>query len=82
MEPPKSVHADSAGRVNLGKDCAGLLFILTHEDHRLILEPARIVSEKELDQNKVLLNKKEWAKFEALMSADDEPTKALCKLLK
>lgn len=82
MEMHKPVQADSAGRINLGKDCAGLLFIVKQEDHRFILEPARIITEKELDRNKVVLNKKEWAKFEALMNADDEPTKALRKLFK
>lgn len=86
MKMQKSIQADSAGRVNLGKNYAGLLFILSSENYRLVLEPARIVSEAEFDQKQkpgaLLLNDKEWAAFESLMEVDEEPTKELRKLMK
>lgn len=86
MKMQKSVQADSAGRMNLGKDYAGLLFIFSRENERLVLEPARIVSDKEFIQKQkadaLLLNDEEWATFESLMEADDEPTDYLRKLMK
>lgn len=85
MKTHKSLQADSAGRVNLGKECAGLLFIVSRENSKLILEQARIVPDKEADHYKnsgLFLSEEEWAKFESLMNADEEPTRALRKLMK
>lgn len=83
MKMQKSIQADSAGRVNLGKNYAGFLFILSSEDYKLVLEPARIVSDAEFDpKQKLLLNDKEWAAFESFMEADEEPTEELHKLMK
>lgn len=86
MKLQKSVQADSSGRINLGKECAGQLFILSHEKKRLVLEPARIVSEKEFDPsqrvNALLLNDEEWSAFEILMDTHEEPTKDLSQLMK
>ena len=83
----KSIQADSAGRVNLGKDCAGLLFILSCENNRFVLEPARVVPEKEfqakqIESERILLNEEEWAKFEEIIEAEDKPKKNLRNLMK
>lgn len=85
MKMHKSIQADSAGRVNLGKECAGLLFKLSREKDRLVLEPARIVSNREYSQQKIgtlLLNDEEWAAFVSVMEMEEEPTKDLRKLMK
>lgn len=87
MRMQKSIQADSAGRVNLGKECAGLLFTLSREDERFVLEPARVISERELrirqeKGERIPLNKEEWAKFEELMDSDTKPTSRLRKLMK
>lgn len=86
MKMHKSIKADAAGRINLGKQCAGRLFTLSRENEKIVLEPARIVSESELRSREVIenivLNENEWSKFEEIMESDDEPNKKLHQLMK
>lgn len=76
----KSVQADAAGRINLGKQCAGRLFTISEENEKIVLEPARIVPERDVEG--LLLNEKEWSRFQEIMDADDEPNDHLRQLMK
>lgn len=88
MKMHKSIQADSAGRINLGKTCAGAFFIFSKENNKIILEPAKILSEQEIAQKEkehkkeqLLLNEKEWKLFEKIMEQDEQPTKKLQRLM-
>ncbi len=76
----KSVQADAAGRINLGKQCAGRLFTISEENEKIVLEPARIVPERDVEG--LLLNEKEWSRFQEIMDDDDEPNDHLRQLMK
>lgn len=87
MNIRKPIQADSAGRINLGKDCAGLLFVLTHEKNRFVLEPAKVITEneyksKQAASDRIFLDEEEWEKFEKLMKSNDKPRKELRILMK
>ena len=78
-----SLRADSAGRLNLGKEYASLLFTVTKESGKIVLEPARIMTEKEIEgERRVLLSQEEWEKFEEYMKSDVEPTEDLKRLMR
>ncbi len=86
MKMNKSIKADAAGRINLGKQCADRLFTISEENEKIVLEPARIVSEKELrsheDVKALILDEHEWSRFQEIMDSDDEPTGELRRLMK
>lgn len=86
MKVGKSIKADSTGRINLGKKCAGCLFTLSKEKGKIVLEPALIVSEREFRSNEligsVILDDNEWSKFQEIMESDDEPNDHLRRLMK
>lgn len=86
MRAQKSIKADAAGRINLGKQCAGRLFTVSEENEKIVLEPARIISERELrsqeEVKELLLNEDEWARFQEIMDFDDEPNDNLRRLMK
>jgi hypothetical protein len=86
MRIHRSIQADAAGRINLGKECAGALFTFSRKNDQIILEPAQIVSERELkikqrENGRILLNEEEWIAFEKLMEVEEKPTKDLRKLM-
>lgn len=86
MEAQRSIKADASGRINLGKQCAGRLFTISKEHDKIVLEPARIVSEKELKSRdaieNIILDENEWSRFQEIMESDDEPTENLRRLMK
>ncbi len=86
MRIQKSVKADAAGRINLGKECAGRLFTVTESKGKIVLEVARVVAERELQSQKsadrLLLTESEWSRLQDIMDGDDEPTDALRRLMK
>lgn len=86
MSMHRSIRADSAGRINLGKQCAGRLFTISKKNEKIVLEPARIVSERELRSHEavsnILLDDDEWSRFQEIMDSDDEPTDNLRRLMK
>lgn len=85
MRMHKSIKADAAGRVNLGRQCAGRLFTISEENDKIILEPARIVSEREIRSQEIIknivLDDNEWSRFQKIMNSDDEPTGNLRRLM-
>ena len=86
MEAQRSIKADATGRINLGKQCAGRLFTISNEQDKIVLEPARIVPEKELKSRdaieNIILDENEWSRFQEIMESDDEPTENLRRLMK
>ena len=86
MSTNKPIKADAAGRINLGKRCADRLFTISEENEKIVLEPVRIVSEKELRAHEnvkaLIIDEHAWSKFQEIMDSDDEPTDELRKLMK
>lgn len=86
MKMHKSIKADAAGRINLGKRCADRLFTISEENGKIVLEPACIVPEREMRSHEkiinILLGKKEWSTFQNIMTSDDDPNDNLRRLMK